>query len=82
MCGMTRPEAVRFVRTEPSMAYPEGRLIAVREGAAHFLAADGWSPLGQAVPSNVAPLTREEAEDWCEREGWDLELLNTVPIPR
>jgi hypothetical protein len=24
-------------------------------------------------------LTREDAEDWCERQGWELELLDAVP---
>jgi hypothetical protein len=76
---MTRAAAVRFLRTEPTMAYPEGRLLAVRERTLHVLAPDGWSMLGQPPPPNVDPLTREEAEDWCEREGWDLELLDAVP---
>lgn len=76
---MTRPEPVRFIRTEAAMAYPEGRLLAVRDRELYVLAADGWSRVTADMPSNAAPLTREEAEDWCERQGWDLELLDAVP---
>ena len=80
---MTRPEPVRFIRTEPTMAFPEGRLLAIADpngtAALFVLAPDGWSPLSAPVPPNAAPLTREDAEDWCERQGWDLELLNSVP---
>lgn len=76
---MTGPEPVRFLRTEATMAYPEGRLLALRAGSLHVLAADGWSRLGQAPPPQVAGLSREEAEDWCEQQGWDLELLDSVP---
>jgi hypothetical protein len=80
---MTRPEPVRFLRTEPTMAFPEGRLLAVADpngGAAVFvLALDGWSPLSAPLPASATVLTREDAEDWCERQGWDLELLDRVP---
>lgn len=67
------------MRTEATMAYPEGRLIAVRDAVPHVLGPNGWSRLGEAVPPSAEPLTREEAEDWCEQQGWDLELLNSVP---
>lgn len=76
---MTRPEPVRFMRTEATMAYPEGRLVALRDALLYVLAPDGWSKLGTVIPPNAGPLTREEAEDWCERQGWDLELLDAVP---
>jgi hypothetical protein len=61
------------------MAFPEGRLLAIRDGQLHVLAPDGWTRLTSPKPANAAPLTREEAEDWCEREGWDLHLLDEVP---
>ena len=61
------------------MAFPEGRLLAVRDGASYVLAPAGWSPLTSGIPPHAEPLTREEAEDWCERQGWHLELLDAVP---
>lgn len=76
---MTRPEPVRFIRTEATMAYPEGRLLAVWDREVLVLAPDGWSRLPADVPPDAEPLTREDAEDWCERQGWDLELLDAVP---
>ncbi len=76
---MTRPEAVRFLRTEATMAFPEGRLLALRDGQLHVLAPDGWTRLRSTRPPGTSWLTREEAEDWCEREGWALHLLNEVP---
>jgi hypothetical protein len=79
MVRMTRSEPVRFMRTEATMAYPEGRLLAVVETVLYVLAPDGWSHLSAATPPHADPLTREDAEDWCERQGWDLELLDTVP---
>ena len=76
---MSRPETVRFLRTEPTMAFPEGRLLALREDQLYVLAPDGWTRLGGARPTGSAAVPREEAEDWCEREGWDLHLLDEVP---
>jgi hypothetical protein len=76
---MTRPEPVRFLRTEPTMAFPDGRLLALRDGQLHVLAPDGWTHLGGRRPAGPTALSREEAEDWCEREGWDLHLLDAVP---
>jgi hypothetical protein len=76
---MTRPDPVRFLRTEPTMAFPEGRLLALREGQLYVLAPDGWTRLAGARPSGQATITRQDAEDWCEREGWDLHLLDQVP---
>jgi hypothetical protein len=67
------------MRTEATMAYSDGRLLAVRDGVVYVLAPDGWSTLGTAPLPNAEPLTREDAEDWCERQGWDLELLDSVP---
>ncbi|MGQ0836993.1 hypothetical protein [Actinokineospora sp.] len=76
---MTRPEPVRYLRTEPSMAFPDGRLLALRDGRLHVLAPDGWTRLAYPRPPAAVWLTREAAEDWCEREGWDLHLLDDVP---
>jgi hypothetical protein len=76
---MTRPEEVRFLRTQSTMAYSEGRLLALREGALHVLAPDGWTRLRTERPRGTTWLTREQAEDWCEREEWPLQLLNQVP---
>jgi hypothetical protein len=70
---------VRFLRTEPSMAFPEGRLLALGDDIVFVLAPDGWDRLGGALPSAATWLTRPDAEDWCEREGWDLHLLDAVP---
>lgn len=77
--AMTRPEPVRFLRTERTMAYPEGRLLAVRDGQLHVLAPDGWTRIGGDRPTGSTLLTRQDAEDWCEHEGWDLHLLDQVP---
>jgi hypothetical protein len=64
------------------MAYPEGRLLAQRDGTVFVLAPDGWTHLGSPTLSGLTRLAREEAEDWCEQQGWDLELLNAVPSDR
>jgi hypothetical protein len=77
--AMTRSEPVRFLRTEPTMAFPEGRLLALREAQLYVLAPDGWTRLGETRPSAATPITRPDAEDWCEREGWELHLLDEVP---
>ncbi|WP_433267896.1 hypothetical protein ACQPZF_02800 [Actinosynnema sp. CS-041913] len=71
---------VRYLRTEPTMVFPHGRLLAVRGGKLHVLAPDGWDPVSTRA-DRARPISREEAEDWCEHEGWDLHLLDTVPIP-
>lgn len=76
---MNTPESVRFLRTEPTMAFPEGRLLAIRDARLHVLAPDGWTLLGRERPRDSVWLNREEAEDWCERAGWDLHLLDKVP---
>lgn len=76
---MTRPEPVRFLRTEPTMAFPEGRLLALRNAQVHVLSPDGWSKLGRTRPATAQWISRETAEDWCEREGWALDLLDRVP---
>jgi hypothetical protein len=76
---MTRPEPVRFLRTEATMAYPAGRLIAMRDGYCHVLAADGWTRVDHGHPAGAVQLTREDAEDWCDREGWEIGLLDEVP---
>ena len=71
----------RFLRTEQTMAFPHGRLIASRDGVNYVLAPDGWDHLGRQRPKHAEVVSREEAEDWCEREGWDLHLLDEVPTP-
>ncbi|RKT52339.1 hypothetical protein [Saccharothrix australiensis] len=72
---------VRYLRAEPVMAFPRGRLLAVRGGRLHVLAPDGWDALGGTRAEGARPITREEAEEWCEREGWDQRLLDEVPRP-
>ena len=52
---------------------PVGRVEAIT------LAPDGWTRLRTERPRGSTWLSREEAEDWCEREGWALHLLNEVP---
>ena len=69
----------RFLRTEQTMAFPHGRLIASHDGANFVLAPDGWDRLSGPRPRHAKYVSREEAEDWCEREGWDLHLLDEVP---
>jgi hypothetical protein len=64
------------------MAYPDGRLLALRDGGMHVLAPDGWTRLRSNRPPGTTWLTREEAADWCEREGWQLRLLDEVPPAR
>jgi hypothetical protein len=71
-------DAVRFLRTEPTMAFPHGRLLAVRDGQHFVLAPDGWTRIGTR-PQGPGPISRQDAEDWCEHEGWDLHLLDEVP---
>ncbi|MQA07307.1 MAG: hypothetical protein GEU98_01930 [Pseudonocardiaceae bacterium] len=61
------------------MAFPEGRLLALRDARLHVLAPDGWTRLGRERPRDSSWLSREEAEDWCERAGWNLHLLDSVP---
>ncbi|HUQ60392.1 hypothetical protein [Lentzea sp.] len=71
----------RYLRTEQTMAFPHGRLIATRDGASYVLAPDGWDHLPGPRPRHATSVSREEAEDWCESEGWDLNLLDEVPTP-
>lgn len=71
---------MRYLRTEASMAYPAGRLIAVQGSKAHVLAVDGWLSLGSPLPRRAITLSRGEAEDWCAVEGWSLALLDQLPI--
>ncbi|GLY51968.1 hypothetical protein Lesp01_56240 [Lentzea sp. NBRC 102530] len=69
----------RFLRTEQTMAFPHGRLIASRDGVNFVLAPDGWDHLAGPRPRHAMLVSREDAEDWCEREGWNLDLLDEVP---
>ncbi|CCH27876.1 hypothetical protein ABZ816_06595 [Actinosynnema sp. NPDC047251] len=71
---------VSYLRTAPTMAFPHGRLLAVRGGRLNVLAPDGWDAVDGRV-EHALPLTRKEAEDWCEREGRPLTLLDEVPVP-
>ncbi|MFC0547015.1 hypothetical protein [Kutzneria chonburiensis] len=72
---MTRPESVHYLRTEPTMAFPDGRLLARKQRELYLLAPDGWTRLGVDRPVDAKPLTRQEAEDWCEREGIDWQAF-------
>ncbi|MEU4800937.1 hypothetical protein [Actinosynnema sp. NPDC023587] len=71
---------VRYLRTAPTMAFPRGRLLAVRGGRLNVLAPDGWDTVGGRA-DHATPITRAEAEDWCEHEGWPVESLDAVPAP-
>lgn len=70
---------MRYLRSEPTMAFPHGRLLAAHDGRVFLLAADGWIRTGRGEPPGAQPMSRQEAADWCEREGWDVALLDAVP---
>jgi hypothetical protein len=72
---------VRFLRAEPTMAFPRGRLLAVRGGRLHVLAPDGWDVLGGPRPEGARPISRSEAAEWCLFEGFEEEVLDAVPAP-
>lgn len=74
-----RHMTTRYLRSEETMAFPHGRLLAATDGHMFVLAPDGWDLLGGTRPRRASSLSREEAEDWCEREGWDLNLLDALP---
>ena len=76
---MTRAKEVRYLRTTATMAYPHGRLLSVRSGVTYALAPDGWMRLGRVVPAAAVPLTRQEADEWCQSHGWDRAMLDAVP---
>lgn len=75
---MTSVDEVRYLRTEASMAFPRGRLLALRGESLHVLAPDGWDRVARTA-SGARSISRVEAEDWCESEGWNLDLLDAVP---
>jgi hypothetical protein len=75
---MTSQELVQYLRTEATMAFPDGRLLAHRGGRLYLLAPDGWTRLGVDRPADAKPLTRAEAEDWCEREGIDWQAFEQL----
>jgi hypothetical protein len=79
IAGVTGTGVVRYLRTAATMAYPHGRLVAARSDVGYVLAPDGWIRLGAIPRSHGAPLTRQEAQDWCERHGWDARLLDALP---
>lgn len=70
-----------FLRGEPSMAHPRGRLMAVRGGRLHVLAPDGWDVVGGARPEGARPISRDDAAAWCLFEGIGEEVLDAVPVP-
>ncbi|MFI9010428.1 hypothetical protein ACIGNX_24645 [Actinosynnema sp. NPDC053489] len=72
---------VAFLRAEATMAFPRGRLLAVRGGRLHVLAPDGWDVAGGPRPEGARPISREEAVEWCRFEGFDEEVLDAVPTP-
>jgi hypothetical protein len=61
------------------MAYPGGRLLALRAGQYHVLAVDGWTRLGRGRPAGSDWLTRADAEKWCAEAGFDPRLLDEAP---
>ncbi|PRY46437.1 hypothetical protein [Umezawaea tangerina] len=75
---MTRVDEVRYLRTEASMAFPKGRLLALRGETLHVLAPDGWDRVGRTA-AGARSISRGEAEEWCAVEGWDVGLLDVVP---
>jgi hypothetical protein len=75
---MTSVDEVRYLRTEASMAFPHGRLLALRAGSLHVLATDGWDRVGRTA-TGARSISRAEAEAWCETEGWAPVLLDQVP---
>ncbi|QQQ76930.1 hypothetical protein IOD16_39340 [Saccharothrix sp. 6-C] len=70
---------VRYLRAEPTMAFPRGRLLAVSGGRLYVLAPDGWDVVGGTRPDGAKPVSREEAEDWCRFEGVEVQVLDAVP---
>lgn len=72
---------VRYLRAEPTMAFPRGRLLAVSGGRLYVLAPDGWDVAGGRRPEGARPISREEAEDWCRFEAVEVEVLDAVPLP-
>ena len=75
---MTGVDEVRYLRTEASMAFPHGRLLALRGEALHVLAPDGWDRVARTA-AGARSISRAEAEAWCASEGWKSELLDEVP---
>jgi hypothetical protein len=61
------------------MAYPNGRLLALRSGRYHVLATDGWIRLGGGRPAGSDWLSDEEARQWCAEAGFDPRRLDAVP---
>jgi hypothetical protein len=76
---MRGPEPVRFLRSEPTMAFPRGRLLAARGDHVFLLAADGWIRTGRGRPPGASRLSRKQAREWCAQETLDAALLDEVP---
>jgi hypothetical protein len=76
---MTRPVAVRFLRTQTTMAYPDGRLLAQREAQLFVLAPDGWATVPPNRPPGSVDLTRAQAEAWCAQHDVPADRLDAVP---
>ncbi|ACU34485.1 hypothetical protein Amir_0518 [Actinosynnema mirum DSM 43827] len=72
---------IGFLLSEPAMAFPAGRLMAVRGGRLSVLAPDGWRPVPGRRPDGARPVSREGAAEWCAREGRDAGVLDVVPGP-
>ncbi|MFD0206345.1 MULTISPECIES: hypothetical protein [Saccharothrix] len=70
---------VTYLRGEVAMAFPRGRLMAVRGGRLYVLAPDGWDVVGGRRPEGARPIGREEAAEWCRFEGIGEEVLDEVP---
>ncbi|WP_225978230.1 hypothetical protein [Gandjariella thermophila] len=76
---MGQPEPVRYLRSEPTMAFPRGRLLAQRGERIFLLATDGWIRTGRGRPPGASRLSRKQAETWCAEEDLDAALLDDVP---
>src|SRR5262249_33099531 len=74
--AMDSKQPARYLRTEATMAFPEGRLLASRARQLYLLSPDGWSGLGAARPIEAKSLTEAEAADWCMHQGVDLPALD------
>ncbi|NUT49782.1 MAG: hypothetical protein HOV94_21100 [Saccharothrix sp.] len=72
---------VRFLRGEPTMAHPRGRLLAVRGGRLHVLSPDGWDRVSGSRPEGARPISRSDAVEWCRFSGGEEAVLDEVPEP-
>jgi hypothetical protein len=69
----------RFLRTEQTMAFPHGRLIASHDSVNYVLAPDGWDHLAGPRPRHATYVSREEAGAAGELFSVRKDLLDEVP---